>query len=65
MAMLILAAVLPILLGFGGVVSGGGVRSSSELSIGLIAQGNAAAFRGYTMALGDYTVAFGGLGAIS
>ena len=54
MAMLTLAAVLPLLLGFGGGISGGGVsgggvygggvRSSSESSIGLIARGNAVAF---------------------
>ena len=64
MAMLTLAAVLLLLLGFGGGVSGGGVsgggvRSSSELSIGLIARGNEVAFGGSTMVLGDCIMAFG------
>jgi len=65
MAMLTLAAVLPLLLGFGGSISGGGVsgggmRSSSESSIGLIARGNATAFGGCTMAFGECITTLGG-----
>ena len=73
--MLTLAAVLPLLLGFGGGVSvagvsgggvsgggvsGGGVRSSSESSIGLITRGNAAALGGCILAFGDCIIALGG-----
>jgi hypothetical protein len=61
MAMLILAAVLPLRLGLGGGVSGCGVRSSSELSIWSIAQRNVAAFGDYMIALGGYTKTFADL----
>jgi len=65
MAMLTLAAVLALLLGFGGGVSGGGVsgngvRSLSESSIRLITQVNAVAFADSTMDFGDCIIALGG-----
>ena len=73
--MLTLAAVLPLLLCFGGDISGGGVsgggvseddvRSSSESSIGLIARGNAVPFRGSTLAFGDCMTALGSFGGLS
>ena len=62
MAILTLAAVLPLLLGLGisgGSVSGGGVGSSSESSMGLIARGNAVAFGGCIMAFWDCIIALG------
>jgi len=61
MGMLILAAVLPLLLGVGD--SGRGMRLSSESSIGLIARGNAVAFKGCTLAVRDCIIALGDLGA--
>jgi len=73
MPMLILAAVVPLLQSFGvsrGGVSGGGVGSSSESSIGLIAQSNPAAFGDSNLAFGDYIIDLGccivafGLGAM-
>jgi len=65
MAMLTFAAVLPLLPGFGGGVSGGGVRSSSEWSIGLIARGNSVDLGGCTLPFGDCITALGGLGGSS
>jgi hypothetical protein len=75
MAMLTFATVIQLHLGFGGgisgggvsegCISGGGVRSSSESSIGLIPGGNAVAFGGSTLVFRDSIMAFGGLGGSS
>jgi len=66
MAIATLAAALPLHLSIGGGgVSGGGVRSSSRWSIGLIARGHAADFGGCTVAYGGCTIALGGIGGSS
>ena len=64
-----LAVVLPLLLGFRGCISGGGVsrggvsgvgvRLSSELSMALVTPGNAVAFGGCILAFGHSITAFG------
>ena len=58
MAILLLPASLQLRLRYGGGVSGGGVRSSSKLSIGLSTRGKVAAFGGCKLTFGDSMYAF-------